>query len=123
MKAAELYAKTLEGYTSVLPFLKVSLANYCKYRKVNYRGLCHWMGENMLPVPCSKQPVNPELPLPPFAPVTILAPSSAVVKSSVPSSAGMLKGVKIKWSNGLHVSIREISVKDLSSLIDKINLR
>jgi hypothetical protein len=54
MNAADLYSKTLQGYSSILPVLKVSLSQYCKEHKVNYRELRHWMRENSIPVPQSE---------------------------------------------------------------------
>jgi len=120
MKAAELYIKTLQGYSSILPALKISLSSYCKEHRVNYRGLCDWLRANTLPVSGLTGQETPELPVPPFAPVSILTPESSVKKSYSPSLVLLLKGVEITCPNGLHVSIREISGKDMSVLIDQL---
>ena len=123
MKAAELYAQTLHGYSNLLPVLKVSFSQYCKEHKVNYRGLCTWMRENRIPVPRSKQSFHPSLMSPSLAPVSILAPESSGMNPSCPSSVAMLKDVQITCPNGIHVSIREISGNDMSVLIAQLNQR
>jgi hypothetical protein len=123
MKAAELYAQTLQGYSSLLPVLKVSLSQYCKEHKVNYRGLCQWMRDNAIPVPQLKQPFQPVLAVPSLAPVTILAPESPDKQPYCPSPFGMLKDVQITCPNGFHVSIRKISGNDMTVLIDQLNPR
>jgi hypothetical protein len=123
MKAAELYAKTLQGYSLIHPVLKVSLSSYCKDHRIYYRGFRQWMRENAIPVPKSQKQMPPSLPVPSFAPVTILAPPFPDKQPFNPSPAGMLRGVQIKLPNGLHVSIREISGRDMTFLIEKINPR
>jgi hypothetical protein len=123
MNSAELYSKTLQGYSSILSVLNVSLSSYCKEHKVNYRGLRTWMRENSLPVPKSKQSINGVLPVPLIAPVTILSPERSGTNPSCPSPGGMLKGVQITLPGGLHLSIREISAQDMTSLIEQLNPR
>jgi hypothetical protein len=131
MKTAEDYEKALQGYLSILPVLKISLFKYCKEHKVNYHGLCYWMRKNSIPVPKPNQQDTSCIPLPSFAPVTILAPQSAGRLPSCPSlfrpahntAAGILQGVEISLPNGVHVSIREISRKDMSGLIAKLHPR
>ena len=123
MKAAALYAQTLQGYSSVLPVLKVSLSQYCKEHKVNYRGLSQWMRENTIPVPTSTHPFHSTFPAPSLAPVTILAPESSVKQPSCPSPVGVLKDVQITWPNGVRVSIREISGYDMTVMIEQLNQR
>jgi len=123
MKAADLYLKTLQGYSSLLPVLKISLSSYCKEHRVNYRGLCDWMRSNTIAVSGLTGQDTPELPVPPFAPVSILTPEPSGKKSYCPSPVLMLKGVEITSPNGLHVSIREISGKDMSVLIDQLTPR
>jgi hypothetical protein len=123
MKAAELYARTLEGYLSLLPLMKGSLSGYCNSHNVNYHGLCAWMRENAITVPKSKQPVELALPDSSFLLLTILSPRPPDRHPSSPSSAGLLKSVQITCPNGMRVSIRETSVKDLIGLIDNLNPR
>jgi len=119
MKASALYEKTLQDYSALLPMLKVSLSKYCKDHRVNYRGLSNWMHENSIPAPKPPRKVQPVLPVTTFSPVTILPPMT----SGSPSPAMMLKGVQITLPNGVHVSIGEISGRDMTSLIDSLNSR
>jgi hypothetical protein len=123
MKSADLYVKTLQGYSSLLPVLKKSLFSYCKDYKVNYRGLRQWMRENAIAIPKSKQQFDPAEPVSSFSPLVILDPPSPDKHSFCSSSLGMLRGVQITLPNGLHVSIREISGTDMSVLIEKLNPR
>ena len=119
MTAAEQYEKTWRTYISLPPFGKESLSKYCKSHKVHYRGLRDWMRERSVGVPKSKQ-LNEVISFPPIAPVTILPSRSSVEMQSCASPILMLKGVRITMPGGVQVSIREISGKDMSVLIDTL---
>ena len=119
MKASALYEKTLQGYQALLPVLKLSLSKYCKDHRVNYRGLINWMCENSIPAPKPPRKVQSVLPVTTFSPVTILPPLTSVS----PLPVMMLKGVQITLPNGVHVSIGEISGRDMAILIDSLNPR
>ena len=124
MKAAELYEKTLRSYSTELPVLKISLSSYCKNHHVNYRGLCHWMQENSISVPkSSPPPLKPAQPVSSFSPITILSTEVSGKQPSFSSSTGIIKGVQILCPNGFQVSIREISGKVMTCLIDQLNPR
>jgi len=121
MIAAEIYEKTLRDYGSLPAGAKVSLHKYCKERRVSYSGLRHWMQKQSRKVSGSGHsgmlPSMSSASLS-FVPVTVhpSAPSGKDVPA-YPSSAGLLKGVHIVMSNGVKISIREISGKDMLSLI------
>ena len=115
MKAADLYAKTLQGYSSLQNDSKVSLSRYCKEHRVNYCGLRNWMKEESISMPKSKE-ANVSV-IGSFVPVSILPSLSKDKDSSSTLTAGLLKGVTISLSNGHRFSIRELSGRDFLSII------
>jgi hypothetical protein len=120
MKAAELFAKTLHGYSTIPPELNVTLSTYCKYRKVNYRGLRDWMQVNKIPAPKSSKRAIAKLPVSTIAPLTILSPASSDRRSlclSDPTPVSMLKDVQIIFPGGVQISIGAISGKEMTGLI------
>ncbi|MDR0795798.1 MAG: hypothetical protein LBE79_07085 [Tannerella sp.] len=127
MSAAELYSKTFQGYLSILPVVNITLSTYCKYQKVNYSGLRSWMCEHKLSIPkLSNRPSASSLSISSFAPLTMLScpePSSGQLPSfpTAPLHESMLKDVEIALPNGVQVSIGQISGKDMTVLIEKLN--
>jgi hypothetical protein len=115
MKAALLYAKTLQDYSSLLSEKRVSLLFYCKERGINYYGLRQWMKDNSIPSPKPQQ--KNEVTATSFIPVKILASSSSVAQPAYGTVSGILKGVNISLPNGMKVSIHEISGRDMIEII------
>ena len=118
MKAADLYAKTLQGYSSLQSDSKMSLSRYCQDHMVSYSGLRNWMKEASITLPKFKEEVAA---IGSFVPVSILSPLSAKRDSSPTLPAGLLKGVTISLSNGHQFSIKELSGSDMIAIIHTLN--
>jgi hypothetical protein len=121
MIAAELYKKTLEGYLLLPATSPVSLKEYCKEYRINYRGLRSWMKTFSISTPKVKRSSACAETSSSFVPLSILPPQSMDKLTSVVSVSGLLKDVNISLTNGVNVTIREINNQDMIELIHSFN--
>lgn len=127
MLAEQLYQQTLIGYKRLQSQgIFLPLSRYCKEQRVNIRGLRYWMRKNSISIPrqekghnenllYTKEMTDPGL----FVPLEIYPPVGGTERTS-PKSVP-LKDVLITLSGNTLITIKEISIPELSELIVTCN--
>lgn len=128
----ERFRNTYSGYKKALSIDQITLSDYCKIHHVDYRGMRRWMSKNSITVKELKKAVSSleksgsglidpshglDRELYPLSFESTCSRNKAVVSKS----GSLLKGVSITFPDGVIVSIREISRKDLTEFIVSYN--
>jgi tetratricopeptide (TPR) repeat protein len=124
MEASGRYSKAIKKYQEVIEKTPITLSSFCQSHHINHRGLKQWMSRNNLTVRGLKSVVCSvdERAMVYDTPQQVFPLSFSGSKESVfpekKSTFSLLKGVTVTFPDGVIVSIKEISRRDLSDFIN-----